>query len=95
MKSNEAFRHSPDVVSRRIGDEIVLMDLESGTYFGLNQVGSRVWELTDAGPQSLSALRDRIVEEFDVADEVAEQDLIKLLGQLASRGLLIAEPTSA
>jgi len=91
MKSNEAYRHSPDVVSRQIGDEIVLMDLESGTYFGLNQVGSRVWELTGAGPQSLSALRDRIVEEFDVADEVAEQDLVKLLEQLASRGLLIAE----
>jgi len=95
MKSNEAYRHSPDVVSRRIGDEFVLMDLELGTYFGLNQVGSRVWELTGERPQSLSALRDRIVEEFDVADEVAEQDLVKLLGQLASRGLLIAEPTSA
>lgn len=91
MKSNEAYRHSPDVVSRQIGDEIVLMDLESGTYFGLNQVGSRVWELTGDSPQSLSALRDRIVEEFDVAGDVAQQDLARLLDQLASRGLLIAE----
>lgn len=91
MKSNEAYRHSPDVVSRQIGDEIVLMDLESGTYFGLNQVGSRVWELTGESPQPLSALRDRIVEEFDVTGEVAQQDLTRLLDQLASRGLLIAE----
>ena len=40
---------SPDVVFRDLDGEAVILDLVSGTYFGLNEVGTRVWRLVDEG----------------------------------------------
>jgi hypothetical protein len=80
------YRKSPDVVSREIGDEFILVpirrdvaDLES--IYTLSGTGGRIWELIDGRLTGLE-LRDRIVEEFDVEPEQAEADLIEFLSQL-------------
>ncbi len=78
---------SPDVLSRVLEGEAVLLDLASGTYFGLNVVGSRVWELISSG-KSLGEVRAALLEEFEVDREVLERDLQDLLKQLLERGLI-------
>ena len=78
---------SPDVVARRVGDEMMLLDLTSGTYFGLDTVGGRFWDLLDERG-SLSAARDAMLEEFDVAADVLDRDLEALVTELSANGLL-------
>jgi len=83
----EKFRASDDVVAREVGGEMVLLDLVSGTYFGLGAVGSRVWEQLSQGEASLAQLADLIEAEFDAPREVIEQDLAELIGQLVDKQL--------
>jgi hypothetical protein len=84
-------RISDDVVFRELDGEAVLLNLETGTYFGLDEVGSRIWQFIEQYG-SLSTVLDEIVREFDVDRPVAERDLIDLVGQLVSRGLVETEP---
>ena len=76
-----------DVMDRRVGDETVILNLASGTYFGLDPVGARMWELMSAG-HSLAEIRDRLLEEYEVEAERLEQDLLKLVGELQAQGLI-------
>jgi hypothetical protein len=55
----------PQVMSRLVGDETVLLDLESGVYFGLDGVGKRIWESIGEG-LSLGETAAVIVSEYEV-----------------------------
>lgn len=78
---------SADVVFREIAGEIVLLDLQSGTYFGLNEVGARIWTLI----QQHALLRrvfDIAQAEYAVAPKDLERDLLDLVDELRRKGLV-------
>ena len=75
-------------MSRLVGDETVLLNLESGLYFGLDNVGKRIWELVSGG-SSLAETVGAVVAEYDVAMEQAEADVLEFAGILIERGLLV------
>ncbi|MFZ1642517.1 MAG: PqqD family protein [Candidatus Contendobacter sp.] len=80
----------PDqVVTRQVGDETVLLNLESGTYFGLDPVGSRFLELL-AVEGALTAVIARMLEEFEVSEAQLEADLLRLAEEMLASGLLEA-----
>ena len=78
---------SPDQVSSDLAGEIVMLNLKNGTYYGLDQVGARVWGLIEQ-PRRVAAIRDAILEEYDVEPERCERDLLALLGELRDNGLI-------
>lgn len=78
---------SDQVAHRDLGGESVLLDLESGQYFGLNEVGSRVWNLLDQ-ESSLTSIRDRLLKEFSVDAAILETDILNLVKNLADHGLV-------
>ena len=78
---------SKDQVSSRVGDEVVLLRLSTGVYYGLNAVGATIW----AGLQerkSLEDIRDVILAEFEVTLEQCEQDLLGVVKHLEEEGLV-------
>ncbi len=80
-------RFAPDAVSRVIGGEALIVDLRSGLYFGLDPVGSRIWELiSEKG--TFGAILDGVVAGYDVTRDVARADLVRLLGDLEASGLV-------
>ena len=89
MKLTDAIRLSDEVVTREIGAETMLLDLASGTYFGLNPVGGRFWQLIEAGKSPLEA-RDALLQEYEVGADDLERDLETLLADLAANGLVTA-----
>lgn len=56
---------SKQVVQSKIDDEVVMMDIESGFYFGLNSVASIIWELLKDG-KTVDELADFLITEYDV-----------------------------
>jgi hypothetical protein len=72
---------------QRTGDEAILLDLASEHYFGLNAVGTRLWELLQQDGDMSAAYRT-LLAEYDVTPERLEQDLLALLGQLSDAGLV-------
>ncbi|MBS1214429.1 MAG: coenzyme biosynthesis protein PqqD [Proteobacteria bacterium] len=81
---------SPEALFQEIGGEGVILDLKSSSYFGLDEVGVRLWQLLQADP-SLQAACDTLLAEYDVEPAQLEDDLIKLLDQLAEAGLVTVE----
>lgn len=77
----------PDHAACELGGEAVLLDLNTGVYYGLDPVGTRVWRLLQQ-PRSLAELRDLVVDEFDVSPERCEADLAAFLESLNAHGLL-------
>ena len=70
-------------------DETMLLDLDGGTYFALNEVGARVWELCD-GQRSVADIATILIDEYDAPDEVIERDVLDLLTELEAEQLVIA-----
>ena len=78
----------PQVMSRLVGDETVLLDLATGVYFGLDGVGKRIWESVAEGNDLRQAVAD-IVAEYEVDEEQAQADVIEFASDLVTRGLLV------
>lgn len=76
-----------DLLASEFGDEVVLLSLRDGMYYGLEDVGTRVWSLLQT-PTTLGAIRDALVAEYRVEPVRCERDLRALLGEMASRGLV-------
>jgi hypothetical protein len=74
-------------VSSDLGGEAVILQLASGTYYSLNEVGARIWELLQQ-PVSVGELRARIEEEYEVDADTCAADLRRLLAALAREGLV-------
>jgi len=83
---------SRDQVSVDVDGEAVILNLADGVYYGLDPVGARVWEML-AVPRSVAELRDAVVAEWDVDAPTAEADLIELLAEMATRGLVDVDPS--
>jgi coenzyme PQQ synthesis protein D (PqqD) len=84
-------RAGDDVVVRELDGEAVLLNLESGMYFGLDSVGTRVWQLIDQHHR-LSAVVGAMCEEFDAPPETIERDVLRLVTELVEKGIVVAGP---
>lgn len=80
-------RRLDDVLETEIDNETVMMDIEQGSYFGLNPVGSRIWALL-ADSIAIGDLCDRLTEEFEVPREQCEAQVFGFLENLLERGLV-------
>ena len=78
---------SKEQVASDLAGEVILLSLKTAMYYGLNQVGARVWELVRE-PARVADVRDVIAREYDVELQQAERDLLELLRQLAGAGLI-------
>ena len=78
---------SKDQVSCDLAGEAAILGLKNGVYYGLDPVGARIWNLIQT-PVLVSAVRDAILQEYDVEAERCERDLLDLLQKLAEQGLL-------
>ena len=80
-------RLSDQVMFQNLEGESVLLDLASESYFGLNEVGARVWELID-GTRSLDDIHRVLVAEYDADEAAVREDLARLTSELSERGLI-------
>lgn len=76
-----------DYVYCNVEDEMVLLGMEDGIYYGLNPVGAFIWEQIKE-PKTIDQVRDAILDEYDVGKEECERDLYELLKELTGKGLV-------
>ena len=76
-----------DVLVSEFGNELVLLNLRDGVYYGLEDVGARIWALLKQ-PVTLTAIRDAIVSEYEVEPTSCERDVRALVEELATKGLV-------
>ncbi len=74
-------------VSSDLDGEAVILGLKSGVYYGLDAVGARIWNLIQQ-PSAVSDILDRLLREYEVEPDRFERDLLSLLQELATEGLI-------
>jgi len=75
------------VMARKVGDETVILDLAGGTYYGLDPVGARIWQLMGEG-KTLGEICDTMLDEYDVTREALQRDVIDLADKLLEQNLI-------
>ena len=80
------------VLTRQVGDEMVMLHLDRESYYGLDPVGARVMQLAEAGA-TLEQITGRLLEEFDADREQVEGDVRRLAAELIAAGLLEQDAT--
>lgn len=84
------FRPNPDVLTRRVGEEVVLVHMGRNEIFCLNRTGGRLWELLSEGRTRSEAV-EQLTTEFDVSQETVEQEASRLMAMLERERLLEVE----
>ena len=74
-------------VSADLAGEAVILNLDSGVYYGLDPIGAQIWQLIQE-PRSVDEVRDRLMEEYDVEAAQCERDLVVLLQKMAEHALV-------
>jgi hypothetical protein len=76
-----------DQLSADLRGEAVILNCANGVYYGLNEVGNTIWAFVQE-PRQVAEITAKIENEFAVAPEVCERDVLALLAQLADAGLI-------
>jgi Coenzyme PQQ synthesis protein D (PqqD) len=84
---NESYTIPDDVIWTDLSDEIVILKLDTGIYFGLDQVGARIWKLIAEGRSRDDVVRE-ICAEYDAPGEQIERDFEELVTELSQEGLV-------
>ena len=84
------FRIPDDVIFRVLGDEAVILNLSNGIYFGLDSVGTRIWQLISEHGSTEKVI-ETLSAEYEVEEGPLRQDLDNLIQQLMDKGLLTTD----
>ena len=87
LSSNRVLRLSKHAHHVRMDDQIIVADMRSGRYFGLDDVGAMVWSLIEERATP-AVIVDRVHAEYDVSRDVLERDVDRLLDDLLERRLV-------
>ncbi len=87
MDLNQSISLSPDVISQEVSGETVLLDLQTENYFGLDEVGTRIWQLIKE-TDDLNKIYRTLLDEYEVSDERLQNDLEVLLSEISELGLI-------
>ncbi|MDZ4767922.1 MAG: PqqD family peptide modification chaperone [Chloroflexota bacterium] len=74
-------------ISADMPEEMVILSLKDGVYYGLDAVGSFIWQHIQS-PQSVSTVIEALVQEYDVTMDEARGDTLQLLSHLQTMGLV-------
>ncbi len=88
MKPTDKPQRHPEATYQTVGEEAIIINLTTGTYYSLNDTGTMFWGLID-GQRTIIDCAQAIAAEYDVELEVLEADLLELAGEFLQEGLII------
>ncbi len=89
MDADTRVKHSPNATFQIVADEAILIHLNTGVYYSLNDVGTSFWNLMD-GQRTIAELAESIAVEYTAPREVVLADLLELANELAAEDLALA-----
>lgn len=81
-------QRKPGLIFNTIDDEVVMLSIENGEYYGMDKVGSRIWNLLEE-PMSFEALVEKLMEEYEVTNEKCRNESKLFLVRLIDQNLII------
>ena len=90
ITESSVVKRADSVTSAEVDGESVLLDLSEGTYYGLNPVGARIWDLIQE-PTAIGEVVDEITAEYDVARGQCLDDTIALVAEMSEDDIVVVQ----
>ena len=81
------YTRNKEVISGKLDDELVMMDIDKGKYFALNPVATRIWELLE-DPVTLQDICRQLMDEYDVPEDQCTREVDEYLKEMIKKGLV-------
>jgi len=83
-------KRKADLLFNEIDGEVVMLSIENSEYYGMDKVGSRIWELLEQ-PLSFKELVAKLTEEYEVSEQQCADDTMAFLKKLTDKKLVLIE----
>ena len=84
---NTILKQSDNILMQTLDDDIIMADINTGNYFGLDLTGRRIWELIEQ-PAKLEDICARLAQEYEVDPASCEQEVVVFVNELVEKGLI-------
>lgn len=84
----DIIKRDPEMLSSNMDGETVMMSVENGEYYGLNEIGTRIWELSE-NEIKVNDMIESLMEEYDVDRETCLADVMEFLEELGKKKLIV------
>ena len=91
MELNEKIVFADTVFAQEVDGEMVLLDMNTENYFGLDEVGTSIWQAIEENNGDLAEVFEVLMAQYDVEEEVLKRDLSAFVKRLAESGLVKVE----
>lgn len=90
----QRYKHNPRLAEQMLGEKAVLLHYEGRRILGLNESGSRIWELLD-GTRTIAEITDLLAKETGVSPKTLGEEVATFVADLAQRELIVDAETAA
>jgi hypothetical protein len=87
---NSVVRRNPQISTAPLVDELVMLDVNRGAYYGLDEIASYIWEQLEA-PRQVADLCRHLLEVYEVERQTCQRDVLELLESLHDKGLVLSD----
>jgi hypothetical protein len=81
-------RRQKQIIVQKGSQDVLLFNMDDGSYYALNEVGNRIWELCD-GTHGMAEMVGMLAKEYDAPAEMIETDILEVLDELRSKNLIV------
>lgn len=90
LNLNSIIVKNDSLISSKLDEGLVMMSLENNSYYGLDEIGKRVWEIIE-DKISVQDLINILTNEYNVSNEECQKDIMELLKQLKKEDMILVE----
>lgn len=87
ISNDSIIERKEGLVQAEIDGETVMMSIDSGEYYGLDPIASRIWAIVET-PLSVQALNEQLLSEYEVSEEQCQSDVLKFLSDMAENNVI-------
>lgn len=87
MKVESLIKRNEELFCSEMDEELVMMNLESNNYFGLNKIGRDIWERLEK-PKTIEVLCQELTQKYDVSTKQCQKDVSTFLEKLQETNLI-------
>ena len=87
LAPEQKIRRAPSLVSANVNDDLVILSVDRGKYYGTQVVGTRGWAMLEQ-PMSVDDLSAELLQQFDVDRQTCEREVRAFVDQLLAEGLV-------
>ena len=88
IASDSRPKRQEQIIVQKGSNDVLLFSMEDGSYYALNEVGNRIWELCD-GTHEVAQLISILAKEYDAPHKIIEMDVMEVLEELQSKNLIV------